>query len=126
MKVSILLLIAAIAEVGFGLGLIATPELMMNIFGVTSNAGSLFLARMFGAAILSLAILFWMSRNLTSTESLKPVLTAGLVYNLLAFVLILLATLSGAISATAWGAVVLHVLLTAGFGYFSFAKSGAG
>ena len=94
----------------------------MNIFGVTSNAGSLFLARMFGAAILSLAILFWMSRNLTSTESLKPVLTAGLVYNLLAFVLILLATLSGAISATARGAVVLHLLLTAGFGYFSFAK----
>jgi hypothetical protein len=122
MKLNTLLLVMALAEIIFGLGFLLVPALMMDVFGATGTPMLFFITRMFGAAIVSLGLIFWMSRNWSDTVALKAIISAGLVYNFLATVLVGMAVSSGLINPSAWGTVILHAALTAGFAYFSFVK----
>ena len=122
MKLSTLLLVMALAETVFGLGFLLAPGAMMELFGVSGSPMLFFMTRMFGAAIISLAILFWMSRTVAEAGVRQAVVITGFVYNLLATVLIGGAVTSGLIKSSAWATVGLHFLLTVGFAYFAFIK----
>ncbi len=122
MKLSTLMLVMVLAETIFGLGFLLAPGVMMELFGVSGSPMLFFITRMFGAAIISLAILFWLSRAVTEAGAKHAVVITGLVYNLLATFLIGGAVTSSLIKSSAWGTVGLHFLLTVGFAYFAFMK----
>lgn len=122
MKRNTFLILAAIAYVGFGLGLLTIPDTFMSMFSVTLDAGGMLMARILGSALIGFTLIFWWCRNEPDTAALQAVLRASFIYNVVDFPVVLIATLSGVMGTLGWSAVILHLLLALGFGYFGFVK----
>ncbi|MGE0500701.1 MAG: hypothetical protein AB7I79_03470 [Rhizobiaceae bacterium] len=110
------LAIAATLYAIFGLGLLLVPAAFMSQYGVSLDGGGQMMARILGAALTSLALMFWLYRGATR-EVLISVLITGLLYNLVDIVVVLNAVLAGTMNAFGWFPVALHVMLAAGFAY---------
>lgn len=122
MKLSTFLVLAAIAYAGFGIGLLVAPGPFMAVFGVTLDGGGMLMARVLGSALIGFTLIFWWSRNAPNSDTLQAILRASFIYNVVDFPVVLIATLTGVMGVFGWSAVILHLLLAVGFGYFGFMK----
>ena len=122
MKLSTFLVLSAIYYGGFGLGLLVAPAPFMSVFGVTLDGGGMLMARVLGAALLNLTLIFWWSKNAANSDTLQVILRANCLYNIADIPVVAFAILTGTMGALGWSAVVLHLLYAAGFGYFGFMK----
>jgi heme A synthase len=78
------------------------------------------MSRRFGALLLGVAVLLWMSRN---TDKLQRAILAGVLVAIsLNAIVILVGILSGLLSALAWLALIFSFLFAIGFAYFLFVK----
>jgi len=112
----ILLIVTAILE-GLGglLALIAPPLFLQQSFpGAEGGPAALYLARAFGVALISLAVLAFFSRNLTGA-AVRPALAALLTYNVVVTVHFASLALSG---HAAIAAPLFHALLSVGYAYY--------
>jgi len=108
---------------GWGLGLLVDPAGMMAVYGLTLDGGGSLMARIVGAALVGLGSTYWLNRTLPSTErGWHNLLLTSFIYNVICVPVTLQATLDGTMSAMGYMAVVLHLFLTATFGYFAFKK----
>ena len=116
-------IVVAIITVLFGLALLFIPDVLMSWYGATieGEVGRL-LGRVFGAAMIGLAIIYFMARDLAAGMPLTGLLWAGLVVNALHLILSVMATTGGTLSALGWGQALLHLVLGAGFAYLLFVK----
>ena len=119
MTVRNLLIIQAIIEVGWGLTVLLLPSQVLSPAGaiLTEKEGVLF-ARMFGVAIISLGWLSWSARAAATSDLWPVLLSTFLFFQLLLFIVLLIAQVTGVRTAWGWSVVGLHFLLAAGFGYF--------
>lgn len=122
MRLRTFLAIAAALYAMYGLGLALVPATFMAVYGVELDSGGSLIARILGAALIGFALIFWWSRDEGVSDRLQAVLRASFVYNVIDLPIVLLATVQGVMSAVGWSAVVLHLLLASGFGYFGFVK----
>lgn len=122
MKFGTFIILASIAYVGFGLGLLAIPVAFMSTFGVALDEGGALMARILGSALIGFALIFWWVRNAQPSESLQAILRASFIYNVADFPIVFIGTLTGVMGVMGWSAVILHLLLALGFGYFGFVK----
>ena len=122
MKLGTFLILACIAYIGFGAGLLIAPGPFMSTYGLSLDEGGMLMSRVLGASLIGFTLVFWWSRNAPSSEALLAVLRASLIYNVLDLPTNIIAIQSGLMNTLAWSAVILHVLLAIGFGYFGFVK----
>ena len=120
MNLNTFLAIAAVVYAAFGLGLLFTPELVATIFGTSLNAGGVQAARILGAALIGYTLICWWSRE--AAGGLQAVLRGNFVYNILGVLLALYVTTSGIWGQVGWVAVIIHLGLLIGFGYFAMGK----
>jgi hypothetical protein len=119
------LFIAAMAvEALFGLGFILAPGALLNPMGVTLDGVSDALARLFGTAIFSLAVLVWLARKSDSTPFKRGTVITLFTYYLLSGGLFVIILLSGLMNAMGWSTVILHLGLAAWCGAILVAKRG--
>ena len=117
------LIVAAVIAALFGIGLLLAPAQMAATYGTTLTAGGTVMARIAGSSLLALAWITWGARNGPGAEAMQAVLVAGVLTNLLDLLISGYATMNGVIGyGIGWATVVLHILLTVGFGYFAFVK----
>ncbi len=124
MRPRTLLMIAAVIAIVFGVGFVVVPGSLLSVYGVTLDQAGTLIARLFGAALIGLAVLDWFARNVTDPEAQRAVVLANLVTDGLGFVVILIGQLAGVANDLNWSTVVIYLLLALGFGYVLVVKPG--
>jgi hypothetical protein len=109
-----LLVVTAFVEAGAGLALLWSPPLVADLLlGARLDApAALIVARIAGAALLSLAIACWLARDDGSSRGARGVVLAMLLYNSAAGAVLANAAASvGLVGVLMWPAVALHAVL---------------
>jgi hypothetical protein len=122
MKLGALLVVNTVIAGVFGLAFVFAPAATLSIYGITAGAQFALIAQLFGAALLTFAILTWSARNATDSEARKAIVLALFVGDAIGFVLALMAQLRGVVNQVGWSTVAIYGLLALGFGYFQFNK----
>lgn len=109
-----LLIATALLEAATGAALMASPSLPVSLLLGASldTPGGLAMARVAGAALLSLSLACWLARYDGQSRPGRAVVAAMLVYDITVGAVLAHAKLSlGAIGVGLWPAVVLHTAL---------------
>ena len=122
MKFSTFMVIYALVSAVFGLGFVLMPGQILPIYGVEPDAALRLIGQFFGAALLSLALLSWLARNLSDSESRRAIVLALLVGEAIGFIFALIGQFNGILNVLGWSVVVVYLIFTLGLAYFQFSK----
>jgi hypothetical protein len=114
MKSKQLFVVTAAIEAATGLALVLSPLLVVSLLlGTSLDApGGLVLARIAGAALLSLGVACWLAREDALSRAARGVIAAMLLYNAgTVAVLIYAGMVLGLSGIGLWPAVLLHAAL---------------
>ncbi|MEX0851976.1 MAG: hypothetical protein WD036_01630 [Bauldia sp.] len=115
-------IVVAILSALFGLGFLFMPDSVLSWYDAATDDVGRLLARLFGAALICLAVIYFMARDVAAGTVLAGLLWAGLIISVLDLVLTVTATTSGLLNGLGWGQSLLSIVLGAGFAYFLFGK----
>jgi len=122
MKFSTFMVIYAAVSAAFGLGFVLMPGQLLPIYGVEPDAALKLIGQFFGAALVSLALLTWLVRNLSDSEARRAIVLALFVGETLGFIFALIGQLNGIFNVMGWSVVVVYLVFTLGLAYFQFSK----
>jgi len=111
-----LLIVTAVLEAATGFALLAAPALIVSILlaSALDAPTSVLIARLAGAALLSLGIACWLASRDTKSRAGRGVVTAMSIYNVLAVALLAYAGLGAGLNGIGlWPAVLVHLGLAA-------------
>ena len=117
-----LMIIKAVVCLAFGIAFIFFPGFLLSIFGVKLDAGGLFTAREYGAALWGNLMLTWFARNSGPSDARFAIILAMFIYDLVGFGVSLVNTLTGVLNSFGWLVVILYLFFTVTFGYFLLKK----
>ena len=117
------MVIYAVLSVAFGLGFVLAPGQILPLYGVAPDAALRLIGQLFGAVLISLALLTWLARNISDTEARRAIVFALLVGEALGFILALIGQLNGVLNALGWLVVAVYLFLALGLAYFQFSRS---
>ena len=120
MRLSTLLVIAAVIGAVFGIGFVVASGPLLSIYGITLDKAGTLVAQLFGGALISLAVINWFARNVTDPEARQAIVFGNLAGDVVGFVVILLGQLAGIANAIGWSSVAIYLLLALGFAYVQF------
>jgi hypothetical protein len=106
----------------FGIGLLFVPAALLEPFGVTINNTAALFARLFGSALISLAIILSFTKNSKSFKLKQGVIYGLFTYYLLSTILLCIARLTHLVNGLGWSLVALHAIFTLWFGAYLFTK----
>ena len=108
-----LLIVTAFVETATGLMLLVSPTIVVALLlGASLDApAALVVARMAGAALLSLGCACWLARNDGTNRSVGGLVAAMLLYNSVAVAVLANAGAGPLVGVLTWPAVALHAAL---------------
>jgi len=109
-----LLIVTAVAEAATGLALLGSPSLVVSILlgGSLDMPVALVVARVGGAALLSIGVACWLARNDQQSTAATGLIAALLLYNTAVVAVLVYAGMGLGFSGIGlWPAVVLHAAL---------------
>jgi hypothetical protein len=115
-----LFIVNTIVALVFGLAFVLVPEQTLDLYGISLSEAGLLVGRLFGAALLSFAVLTWLTKDAMASSERQAILLALFVGDIVGFVASLLAQLNEVANALGWTTVVIYLLLGLAFGYFRF------
>ena len=107
----------------FGLALIAAPGLTVSLYGVQPAEGIVYIARLFGAVLVTLAVLSWSAREIRDAFMRRAITGAMLSGDAIGLAAALLGQIAGVVNAFGWLNVIVYLVLTAGYAYFVVVRS---
>ena len=107
----------------FGLGFIAAPALLFTIFGSQTSSIAELVARDYGALLLGVALISWVSRNADLSVARTGIVAGVVLFHLLSAIVLVTGYLEGTVNAMAWLAIALSLLLAIGFLVTSVGRS---
>ncbi len=119
MKLRTFLIIVAVVALVYALGLLLLPGFMARTYGMGTSASEILLARFFGVEMLVVGLIAWLAKDLPFS-SLRPIITASLIGDIVGAIVALMGTLSGVMNAVGWSAFGIYLLIALGFAYFQF------
>ena len=123
MKISSFLMLKAIISLAFGIGFAVIPAVVWSIYGVTLDPAGIMATRFFGACLLGIGLICWVTRN-ADFNTLKGILFGLVIADTIGFIIALSVQLSGIVNTLGWFNVAIWLLLALGLGYFRFLKQG--
>jgi len=79
-----------------------------------------YVGQLFGASLLSFAVITWLARNATASPVRGAIVLALFIGDAIGFVVSLIAQMKGFANALGWLTVAIYLLLALGFGYLQF------
>ena len=123
MKLSTYAIIVALLALFYGIALLFFPVEFIQKYGTTLDASSAVIARLYGSAMCTFAILYWINRNIPeSDKSWSGLLWSGVFFNVANFIVVLIAKMDGIGNSMSWSTIILNVILTMCSLYFIFRK----
>ena len=123
MKLSTYAIILALLALFYGIALLFFPVQFIQNYGITLDAPSVVIARLYGSAMCSFAILYWVNRNIPESDKSWPgLLWSGVIFNVATFIVVLMAKMDGIGNSMSWSTVILSVILTLCSLYFIFRR----
>ena len=123
MKSSFFAIILTILSAFYGLCLVLIPVKFVSTYDVVLTASGIYFARVFGAALLGFAILFWSNRNVPfSDRSWQSLLFATLFSQAIDAVINVRELMNGQGNSLGWTTVAVNVLVCLACLYFLFQK----
>jgi hypothetical protein len=114
--------IIAVLALVHGAGFALIPEQVAASYGMATSASTLLMARLFGAALLGLGLIFWFARD-GSSESVRSVFIATIVGNTVGLIVVVAGTTAGTLNSMGWVAALIYLFGAAGSGYFVMTRS---
>jgi hypothetical protein len=114
--------IIAVLALVHGVGFVLVPEQVAASYGMATSASTVLMARLFGAALLGLGLIFWSARD-GSLESVRGVFIAIIIGNTVGLIVIVMGTTSGTLNSMGWVAALIYLFGAAGSGYFMMTRS---
>src|SRR5207237_10412456 len=93
----------------FGVALVGAPQFMMQLYGLQSDAGGIFLARLLGAFVLGQGPLLWWARDETASPAGLAITRGHGIIDTISTVVCTAAILRGTMNAMGWVVVALFV-----------------
>ena len=92
---------------------------------MTPTPAANLLAQLFGVELIAVGLLCWFARNVSDSVTQRAIILAFLIANVIGLIVSLMGTLSGVVNAVGWSAVLIYLVLAAGYAYFQFMKPSA-
>jgi len=121
MKLNALMVVSAVVAGVFGLAFVLVPGQLVSLYGITADAPLRYIAQLFGAALLALAVAAWQARNATDT-GVRALVLGFAIGDTAGVVVALLGQLAGVVNALGWSTVVIYLFLALGFWYFALQR----
>jgi len=119
MKLSTFAIIITILAIGFGLAFVFVPVKVEAIYGISLESGGILMARYFGASNLLIGMIFWSYSSVSpAAKSWPKLLLYSLIYEIIQFIITLMAMLNKEANSMGWTTVALFALLAIGSAYF--------
>lgn len=119
MKLNAFLKVHAIIALVFGLGFLFIPALILSFYSaVALNEAGVFMARLFGSAILTYAAVLWFAADTPDSEAKRAIVKGFFYTMLIGLAVVLHFQLTGPINALGWTTVALYAFLA--ISYFKF------
>jgi hypothetical protein len=106
----------------FGIVLVAAPELLMQLYGIQTDAGGIFIARLLGAFVLGQGPLLWWARDETATPAGLAITRGHGIIDTISTVVCTAAILRGTMNAGGWVVVALFVAFGSVRVYYGFIR----
>jgi hypothetical protein len=109
-----LLVVSAAVEIGAGVALLTTPLVIVELLigGTLDSPTALAVARLAGAALVTLGLVCWFASRDSQSRAASGVVAALLFYNTMAVGILLYVRLGlGETGVGTWPAIVLHAAL---------------
>jgi len=94
------------------------PDFIYSIFGATLAAGGVFADREYAASMMGNIMLTWFARDAQESDARWAVILAFCVYDVVGFIITLIAIFSGSINSLGWLIVLIYLFFAVGFAYF--------
>ena len=114
--------IIAVLALVHGIGFVLVPEQVAATYGMTTSVSTVLMSRLFGAALVGLAIVFWFARD-GSSESVRGVFIATIIGNTVGLIVVVMGTSAGTLNSLGWVAALIYLFGAAGSGYFMMSPS---
>jgi hypothetical protein len=122
MRLNTVLVINAVVAAVFGIAFVLVPAQVISLYGAEESAAVKYTGQLFGAALVTFAVLTWSARNAADSEARRAIVLALFIGDLVGLLVSLLGQLGGVVNALGWSTVVIYLLLALGFGYFQFLR----
>ena len=123
MKLSTFVAATGIIALLFGAFFLIFPAAALQQYGVPTEAHNQMQARYFGATLLQVGLVVWLSRLTQDAISVRAILIAIIVGNAFAAAISVWAGLVNVQNAMVWGSVLLYLVLLLGSVYFLMSSS---
>jgi hypothetical protein len=114
--------IIAVLALMHGVGFVLVPEQVAASYGMATSVSTVLMARLFGAALLGLGLIFWIARD-GSSESVRSVLIATIIGNTVGLIVVVMGTIAGTLNSMGWVAALIYLFGAAGSAYFVTGRS---
>lgn len=121
MKFRTFMALYALVSVVFGIGFTLAPAQLLSIYGIPADVSLSYVGRLFGAALISLAVLAWSIKAADASDVRDVVLLALFVGESIGFVVAVIGQLNGVLNVLGWSVVIVYSLLSTGLAYFRLA-----
>jgi hypothetical protein len=122
MRLNTLLLVAGLLALLFGLGFLLVPGPLLSGYGVTADPAAILMARFFGAALVQLGLVLYLTREVADPAGQRGIVLGSFLGSAAGLIVALMGQISGLVGALGWSTVLLYFLLLLGFGSFLIAK----
>ena len=113
--------IIAVLALVHGVGFVLAPEQVAASYGMATSASTVLMARLFGAALVGLGLIFWFARD--GSEATRGVLIPTIIGNAVGLIVVVMGTLAGTLNSMGWIAALIYLFGAAGSAYFVMARS---
>jgi hypothetical protein len=94
------------------------PQSMLSSWGVQADPITVYVARRYGGLFFGYAAILWLARAAGPSPARTAILAGSAVVTTVMAIVSLVGVLTGVVGPAVWSAVVIEVLLAAGFVYY--------
>lgn len=113
-----LFVVAAALTLLLGVAWTVLPGPMLSSWGVQADDVAAYMGRRYGGLFFGYAVILWLARASERSAARTAILAGGAIVTTVMAVLSLVGVLTGVVGPALWSAVVIEILLAAGFTYF--------